>query len=98
PPPTSTLFPYTTLFRSQPRRLVERDRPRDRHARRHRRPDLFQRQRPAARWARVGAALRSHGGAQAADLAPPGAAGGVRRLPRREAVTLRHLVGVRLAL
>src|SRR5205814_7291271 len=41
PPPNSTLFPYTTLFRSLP--LHQRRRPRQR--RRHAQPDGGQRQR-----------------------------------------------------
>src|SRR5437868_10208639 len=32
PPPRSTLFPYTTLFRSRPQRPRRRRRRRDRHA------------------------------------------------------------------
>src|SRR5712692_4470201 len=43
----------------QPRRRLDGDRPRDRHARRHRRPDLLQRQRAAARRAAVPITLRS---------------------------------------
>src|SRR5207245_7043946 len=42
----------------QPRRLFDGDRPRDRHARRHRSPDLLQRQRAAARRAAVPRTLR----------------------------------------
>src|SRR5207247_475278 len=38
------------------------------------------------------------GVARAPDLAAPGAAGVVPRLPRRDAIAVRHLVGVRLAL
>src|SRR5260221_8973911 len=50
-PPRSTLFPYTTLFRSA----------RDREARREGHPDLHQRERPAARRAGVLPDLRAHG-------------------------------------
>src|SRR5688572_31842609 len=48
-PPRSTLFPYTTLFRSRGRRLVRRRLGRDRHARLNLRLDGERRDRKSTR-------------------------------------------------